>query len=316
MKLTLVTGTESLLADRAVAAAIAAARAVDPDTEVHTVEPGETQPGEVTAAASPSLFGGGRIVVVRAGHELASDVAAEVIELVASAPDDVDVVVCHSGAANRGKALLEAARKVATNQVAAAPLKKARERVGFVTAEFRAAKRRIDEDAANALSEAVGDDLRELASACSQLVADTEDTVDLGTVRRYYEGRADVTAFTVADRAVEGRTAEAVELLRHALASGVSPVVVTSALASQLRSLVLVASAPRGLSAAEVARHAGLPPWKVDVVRRQLRGWDGEGVAGAIRAVAEADAVVKGAGGDPAYSVERVVVEVASRRAG
>lgn len=314
MKLTLVTGTESLLADRAVAAAVAAARAADPETEVHVVEPGVTEPGEVTEAASPSLFGGARLVVVRSAHELSTDVAREVVALVESAPDDVDLVVVHSGAANRGKAVLEAARKAAAEQVSATPLKKARERVGFVVSEFRTARRRIDEEAATALSEAIGDDLRELASACSQLVSDTEGTVDLQTVRRYYEGRADVTAFVVADRAVEGRTAEAVELLRHALASGVAPVVVTSALASQLRSLVLVASAPRGFSAAEVARHAGVPPWKVDVLRRQLRGWDGEGVAAAIRSVAAADAVVKGAGGDPAYSVERVVVEVASRR--
>lgn len=314
MKLTLVTGTEGLLADRAVSAAVAAARAADPDTEVHTVEPGVTEPGAITEAASPSLFGGSRLVVVRSAHELSTDLASEVISLIESAPDDVDLVVVHSGAANRGKAILEAARKAATEQVSAAPLKKARERVGFVVAEFRRARRRIDDDAASALSEAIGDDLRELASACSQLLSDTEGLVDLPTVRRYYEGRADVTAYAVADRAVEGRTAEAVELLRYALAAGVSPVVVTSALASQLRSLVLVGAAPRGLPVAEVARQAGIPPWKVDVVRRQLRGWDGAAVSGAIQAVAQADAAVKGAGGDPSYAVERAVVVVSSRR--
>jgi DNA polymerase-3 subunit delta len=314
MKLTLVTGTESLLADRAVAHAVAAARHADPEVEVHTVAPGETEPGELAAAASPSVLGGARVVVVRNAHELGGVGGAGVVSLIAAAPDDVDLVVVHSGAANRGKALLEAARRAADEEVSAAPLKKARERVAFVVGEFRRGRRRIDDDAASALTEAVGDDLRELASACSQLLSDTEDTVDLTTVRRYYEGRADVTAFAVADRAVEGRTAEAVELLRHAFASGVAPVVVTSALAGQLRSLVLVASAPRGLSSAEVARHAGLPPWKVDVVKRQLRGWDGEGVAAAIRAVAAADAVVKGAGGDPAYAVERLVVQVSSGR--
>jgi DNA polymerase-3 subunit delta len=140
--------------------------------------------------------------------------------------------------------------------------------------------------------------------------------VDVAEVRRYYDGRADVTSFAVADRALEGRTAEALELLRHAMTSGVAPVLVTSALASSLRALVTVGSAPRGLSAADLARHAQLPPWKVDVVRRQLRGWTGDGLSVAIRAVATADADVKGAASDPGYALERAVVAVSSARAG
>jgi DNA polymerase-3 subunit delta len=94
----------------------------------------------------------------------------------------------------------------------------------------------------------------------------------------------------------------------------VAPVLVTSALASSLRSLITVGSAPKGLSGGDLARHAGLPPWKVDAVRRQLRGWTGDGLAGAVRAVAVADADVKGAASDPAYALERAVVAVASAR--
>jgi len=105
-------------------------------------------------------------------------------------------------------------------------------------------------------------------------------------------------------------------MLRHALQAGVAPVLVTSALASSLRGLVHVGSAPRGMSQGDLARHAGLPPWKVDVVRRQLRGWDGEGLSVAIRAVAAADAEVKGAGGDPTYALERLVVTVTGSRRG
>ncbi len=313
--LTLVTGTESLLADRAVAAAVAAVRATDPDLEVHTVEPGSVEPGELTAMASPSLFGGTRVIVVRGGHELGADLTAELVALIGDRPEDVHLVITHSGAANRGKLVLEAARKAGAHEVSAVPLKKFKDRLAFVTAEFRKGRRSLDDDAAQALLESIGDDVRELASASSQLMSDTEGVVDLAAVRRYYAGRADVTSFAVADRTVEGRTGEAVGLLRHALASGVAPVLVTSALATQLRSLVLVGSAPRGLSQAEVARHAGLPPWKVDSVRRQLRGWDGDGIARAIQAVARADAVVKGAGGDPAYALEQALVTVSTSRA-
>lgn len=46
---------------------------------------------------------------------------------------------------------------------------------------------------------------------------------------------------------------------------------------------------------ADLARELGMPPWKIDRVRQQMRGWTPDGVAVALRAVAEADAGVKGA---------------------
>ena len=73
-----------------------------------------------------------------------------------------------------------------------------------------------------ALLDAVGNDLRELAAACGQLAADTSGVIDQAVVARYYRGRAEATGFSVADRAVEGRLAEALEKLRWALAVGVS----------------------------------------------------------------------------------------------
>ena len=267
--LTLVAGTEDLLADRAVAHVVAQVRAEDADLEVHTVEPGASAPGELTAMASPSLFGGTRVIVVRKAHELGTDLSGELVALIGSGSDleGVHLVIAHSGAANRGKAVLEAARKAGAHEVPVAPLKKFGDRLAFVTNEFRHGRRRIDDPAARALLESIGDDVRELASAASQLMSDTEGDIDLAAVRRYYAGRADVTSFAVADRTVEGRTGEAVELLRHALASGVAPVLVTSALATQLRALVLVASAPRGLSPATSpdtrASRRGRSTWSV-----------------------------------------------------
>ena len=42
-----------------------------------------------------------------------------------------------------------------------------------------------------------------------------------------------------------------------------------------------------------------------------MRGWTGDGVSAALRAVAEADAAVKGGSADPAYALEKAVVAVA-----
>src|SRR4029077_17246445 len=122
-------------------------------------------------------------------------------------------------------------------------------------------------------------------------------------VASYYRGRAESSGFTIADRAVEGRLAEALELLRWALAVGVSPVLITSGLAQGGRLLGRAGSASGGQRAAVVPAEVGAPPWKIDRVRQQLRGWTPEGVAQALATVAEADAQVKGGGTSPGYAL-------------
>ena len=193
------------------------------------------------------------------------------------------------------------------------------ERLDFIRAEFRRAGRRADDGAARALLDAVGSDLRELAAACDQLAADTEGSgvgIDEAVVARYYRGRAEATGFTVADRAVEGHLAQALEQLRWALATGVSPVLICSALAQGVRLLGRVGSAPRGASSAALAAEVGAPPWKIDRVRQQLRGWHPDGIARALHAVAEADAQVKGEATSAAYALERAVRRIVASRAG
>jgi len=53
----------------------------------------------------------------------------------------------------------------------------------------------------------------------------------------------------------------------------------------------------------------------VDRALKDLSRWTPESLAAAITAVAQADAEVKGAGRDPVFAVERVVLLVASAAA-
>jgi DNA polymerase-3 subunit delta len=218
----------------------------------------------------------------------------------------------------KGKALLTAVEKAGAWRIDIAKVTKPAERIAFLREEFRAAKRQVTEEAARTLLDAVGNDLRELAAAASQLIADTSEDprspIDETVVAKYYSGRAEVSGFTVADLAVDGRTAQALEQLRWALATGTAPVLITSALAAGVRSVARVASAPRGARPADLARDLGMPPWKIDKVRQQVRGWTPDGISTALLAVAEADAAVKGGGDDSAYALERCVVTVCQAR--
>ncbi len=310
---TLITGDEELLVDRAVSDVVAAVRAGDPEADVHDVSAGSLSPGTLAEVTQPSLFGGGRVVVIRAAHDLTKDLASEVTSYLADPAPDAALVLVHAGG-NKGKALLDAAKKAGARTVTCPRVSKQGERLDFITAEIRRGGRTITDGAARALLDAVGSDLRELASACDQLVADTTGKIGEEEVTRYHRGRAEVSGFTVADRAIEGKTAEALEQLRWALATGVSPVLITSALAQGVRSLARVGSAQRGLQGADLAKHLGMPPWKVDRVRKQLAGWNGQGVRQALQAVAEADTQVKGGGTDPAYALERAVLTIIQSR--
>lgn len=310
---TLVTGDEELLVDRAVGDVVTAARAVDPEVEIHDLTAAQVAPGALAELTSPSLFGGGRVVVIRSAQDLSKRVAAEVGMYAASPADDIALVVVHAGGA-KGKALLTALSEAGVPRVTCSKITRPGERIDFVRAEVRRTGRAVTEDAARTLVDAIGTDLRELAAACSQLVVDVTGPIDVAAVARYYRGRAEVSGFNVADRAIEGRLANALEQLRWALATGVSPVLITSALAQGLRSLAKVGSARRGLRGPALAKELAMPNWKIDRVRQQLRGWTPQGVAHALSVVAETDAQVKGGGADPAYALERAIGKIVAAR--
>jgi DNA polymerase-3 subunit delta len=314
---TVVVGEEEFLIDRAVHDLVTASRDAGHDADVHDREGAELGPGELDSLTSPSLFGGGCVVVIRSAQDASKEVAGELAAYAARPEPDVALILTHAGG-GKGKELLASVKAAGAQVIECPKVTRFAERLDFVRAEFRRAGRRADDAAARALLDAVGSDLRELAAACDQLAADADsgDRVDEALVARYFRGRAEATGFAVADRAVEGHLAQALEQLRWALATGVSPVLICSALATGVRLLGRVSSASRGASSAALAAEVGAPPWKIDVVRRQLRGWQPDGIARALHAVAEADAQVKGEAASADYALERAVRRIVAARSG
>jgi DNA polymerase-3 subunit delta len=214
----------------------------------------------------------------------------------------------------RGKKLLDTVRKADCPEVGCAAITRDADKAQFAVAEFRRAERLIDTDALRMLVEAVGADLRELASACAQLIADTTGKITADQVERYYGGRVETTSFAVADAAIAGNTGQALALARHAMATGVSPVVLVAALASKLRILAKVGGARR--RGVDPVKDLGLAPFAVTRAKKEIARWDGNRLGAAIRAVAQADAGVKGAVRDPRYAVEKAILAVCFAAAG
>ena len=155
-------------------------------------------------------------------------------------------------------------------------------------------------DALNLLVESFGQDLSALTNAIGQLCSDVEvDPIDATHVRAYFEGTAPISGYAISDALWDKKTAEAIKLLRQStLESDPGRVGVTTitALASGLRSMILVGGSAPGASDNDVAREAGVPPWKVKTLRRQWSRWSGDQrkLAGLVVALADADPAMKG----------------------
>ena len=314
-RVTLVTGPEEFLNERTVSAAVAAVRHADPQSELSETTADQLSMAALADLAAPSLFSSIRCVVVRRLEDLPDDTHAGLVDYAGSPAEDIGLVLVHSGG-QKGSGLLGKLRKLkaSVTEVKSEALKQY-EYPRWVGAEVRSHGGRIAEDAAELLVASVGQDLRALAGAAHQLASDSAgEPLTATVVKRYFGGRAEVKSFAVADAAFYGRTAKALEELRWALDNGTAPVLVTSAFAGGLRGLARFKSAAGGLRDGDLAREAGVPPWKLKILREQARGWDDAGLARAITAVAAADAEVKGAASDAAYSLERMVLTVTGAR--
>ncbi|WP_430497200.1 DNA polymerase III subunit delta [Micromonospora trifolii] len=310
----LVLGDEELLATRAVTEAVAKVRSVDPEVDVREYQASALTVGEIAEMLSPSLFGGRRLLILRSGQDARKDLVAALLAYAKNPDPEVQLLVLHLGGA-KGKAFADGLRAAGATVVPAAKLKGHRDRVAFVRDEIRRGGGKCTDDASEALIAAVGNDLRELAAACSQLIADTDGRISAETVSRYYRGRVEVTGFTVADATMVGDVPAALEALRWALHVGVDPVPIADALADGVRTVARVASAGRG-NAYQLASSLGMPAWKIERAQRQGRGWTPEGLVRAMQVAAECNAAVKGGSDDRAYALERAVFSVAAARQG
>jgi DNA polymerase-3 subunit delta len=218
-------------------------------------------------------------------------------------------MVVHSGG-GRAKAMADQLKKLGAEVHPCAKITKPAERADFVRREFKALKMKVDDATVTAILDAADRDVRELAAACSQLVADTDGQVDAAAVRQYHSGKAEVKGFEIADRAVAGDVSGAAEALRWAMHSGEPHVVLADALAEAVHT-PSPGSARSPVDPYRLAGELGMPPWRIQKAQKQSRRWSRDRVAEAMRVVAALNADVKGAAADADYALESAVRKVA-----
>lgn len=319
--LTIVLETDEFLVERAVTRVVEASRAADPQTERRDVD--GTQDGAAGAlltALSPSLFAEAAVVVL-AGLTASDDRLLDALIAGLSDPDPNVSVVALFPTGSRAKKAMDrlrgaaeagaptGAQRPALAEVAPAGIK-GRAWNQFASEEFVALKRRATSEAIEALLAAVGSNTRMIASAVQQLCHDvTADPIEASDVLSTFGGIADMPGYEIADAVWSRDKVLALQRLRwaaEAAPANIGPAVV-GALSSSLRSLVRVQSMG-GAPEATVAREAGIHPFKVKILRGQLRRWSMDELGAAAVGLARLDAAVKGGvGGGVALDNEQKV---------
>ena len=308
----LILGSEGALSDRAINKLTAQLK--ENNCEITNLFAGETIVGDIADALAPSLFSERRALILRDLQDLPEDNREEIVRYLASPDETMTVVFVHKGGV-KGKALLDAIKKVKPEIIACEPLKKEAEKEGFVKELFLDIGRKVSPGAVTALVGALGSDMRELQAAVSQIAADAPaGVIDEVMIDKFHQGRIETTGFDVADATLDGNLSGALIALRSAVETGTDPVMITSAIASALRSLAKVSGANRGVKSFELAGQLGMAPWQIDKARRQLHRWSPGAIADAVGFIATADAEVKGAASDPIYALEKAITRIASAK--
>lgn len=299
----LVLGEDDFLAERATKAIVAQA---GEGVEVTTLRAGDVSEGEIAMATSPSLFAEDRVVVVKHAELAGKEPTEILLQACVNPAPGITLIVEHTGG-GRQKAMVKKFAKVA--EVHKADPLKDNERRSWLMEEFRSHGVRPTPDVAAAVLESVGSDLRELASAVSQLVSDTEGELTVEAVRAYYVGVAEVAGFDIADQAVAGRADRALASTRRALQLGTSPVSIAAALARKVGDIAKLHGV-RG-NPDQLARTVGMHPYVAKKTMQVARQWSEDAVSHAVIIVSDLDAEVKGQGGDPEFALENAVRRIA-----
>ena len=304
-RVTLLTGKEEFLAARTIDDVRAVIRGHDAEAEISDASASDLTLATLGELSAPSLFSSVRCVVVRGLEDLPEESVDGLLTYAAEPADDVALLLVHGGGP-KGSGVLAKLRKLSSVVEVKSAEVKPWEMPGFAVGEARRLGAAMDKDAAEVLVAAVGNDLRSLAAAVDQLTNDFPgERINEEKVRRYFGGRAEVKNYEIADAILAGNRELALRELRWAIESGSSEVYILSAIAGQVRTL-----------ANHVAgkREGGMPGWRLKSLNTQARGWSQAGLGRAIRAVASADADLKGNASDPSYTLERLVLTLAAFR--
>ena len=309
----IVYGGDSYLNDQRVRDLTHQALNAYPDADVVELDATDADRYAFDEAVSPSLLADRAIVVVRNLQNADEKLGDVIAAYCGQSNNDVNAspVICQHEGGTKGKRIHDLIIKAGAREEKVPDLKKADAKINFVMQQFERRHRRVDPMAAQQLVAVLGERTGELAAMCGQLCFDfDDDPIGIERVNQYLTADPQVSGFAVADRALEGRTADAIVAMRSTIEQGTEPIALIGALAMKLRTLAKASAVKSGvISQAEAKTN----PYVLKIAMRQLSGWTSAGLGRCIQTLAWADEQSKTNGGDPVYALERAIILIGSK---
>ena len=259
------------------------------------------------ALETQSLFDAGKLVIVPDADDAKEPVLTVIARWAKDAQPDVRLVLMATTPASTKrltKALGDLAEVKTPDDVP--PW----ETPGWVVKRAKSLGKKMTIDAAKALVEALGTDLRELASAVEQLAGIVPEggTIDAAAVSLQFRG-VESKLHEFVDALFDRDRPQAIRRLRALVGHGEPPLVILATIANQLR-ILAVLSGPERRSAAAVAKELGIKEGRVKRAMRRARNFTPDDIRRAYRLTAEADFALKSEADDPLV-LELLVDEIA-----
>jgi len=262
----------------------------------------------VEALETGSLLGGIRLVVVESAQDLRKE-HLEALERYLASPSETSVLVAI--ASGRNAKLTGLAKR--TGAVVALDAPKGRRLASWIKERGRAHNLKVDDRAAWALIDAVGNELRDLDGALSQLEVRLGPgaKIDGAEVRRSFARLADERIYAFTDAVGERKMAAAMGTLRRLLEQGEPPLVLFGALSNHVRRLL---QAHRFDSTKAAGSFFGMPDWRVERLLGQARSYKEEELIAALGLLAKTDVDMKGDAPLPQVPLEEAVARIIAGR--
>jgi len=244
-----------------------------------------------------------------------------VVEALPQVPKSTTLVFV-DGPATPGNPMLAALKRVAGVVIIPFPQFDLRDQKGELAAWIRERAElygaRLEGRAIAAMADLIGSDLWTIDSELRKLATYADDeVVTEALVRELVSQVREANAFAMVDAIVEGRTQDAVRLLKQLIADGDSPLRLLSLVARQYRMLIIAHELQaRNVRQSDMGKSLGTQsPWAVEKVLKQLRLYTLEQLRAAYRRLLEADLSIKRGIYDPQTAFEVLIFDLAAAAA-
>ncbi len=295
----LISGTEELLVDREINTSYQALKNKFEDLEKVQINVSDDDAwSRFLEASSPSLFGGIKLVILDNLNIAEDKINSNFVTFLKNTDfdelEDYYLIMIHRGGTG-GAGILKAIRNAQVRELKIDKFKKSEDYESWIKGEFRSKKRKITDEAVTILKSAIGEDLRELAAAVSQLATDVvSDPITEIDVLQYYQGVAEIRSYEIADAILNKKTSKALNLLYASLEQDPnSAIPIVSSISSNVRYLVRIAGAPKGMGDVDIAKELAINPFRIKFLRNYLKNWTPKKLADATIELSKVDASLK-----------------------